>query len=129
MKKLLKWLGKITQRIDKLIIRILVFDVAAAFLSFFLLYALKDNLAEEDIKLAEIIMSGLIAVSLLIIPLAAIVRAIVLVKHGFHNLRKCDDKLFENIDCYSVKSRADYLAKIGVINYYYQENGEIDKLI
>lgn len=129
MKKLLKWLGKITQRIDKLIIRILVFDVAAAFLSFFLLYALKDNLAEEDIQIAEIILSGLIAVSLLVIPLAAIVRAIVLVKHGFHNLRKCDDKLFENIDCYSVKSRADYLAKIGVINYYYQENGEIDKLI
>lgn len=129
MNKLLKWFEKMTQRLDKLIIKILVFDFAAVVLSFFLLYALKDNLTEEHFQIAEIILSWVIAVSLLIIPVAAIVRAIVLVKHGFHNLRKCDDELFDNIDCYSVIAREDYLSKIGVINYYYQENGEIDKLI
>ena len=129
MNKLLKWFKKVTQRLEKLIIKILVFDFAAVFLSYFLLYIMKDNLTEGHIQIAGIILSWVIVVSLLLIPVAAIVRVIVVVKHGFHNLRKCDDKLFENIDCFSVVSRADYLSKIGVINYYYQENGKIDKLI
>lgn len=129
MNRLLKWLEKATQRLDKFVIGIFAFDFIIGFLGYLLLRKLKDDFAVEHLQIAEIILSWVIVISLLIIPVAAIVRAIVLVKHGFHNLRKCDDKLFENIDCYSVISRADYLSKIGVINYYYQENGEIDKLI
>lgn len=129
MSQLLKWFEKTTQRLDKLIIDIFVFDFTVGFLGCLLLYILKDNFAVEHLQIAEIILSWVIVISLLIIPVAAIIKGILLVKLGFHNLRKCDDKLFENIDCYSAVSRADYLSKISVINYYYQANGEIDKIV
>ena len=129
MDKLFKWLEKITQRLDKLVIKIFVFDFVLGFVSYFLLYILKSNFSSEHFQITEIILSWAIVIGLLGIPIAVIAKGIVSVKLSFHNLRKCDDKVFENIDCYSVVSQADYISKIGVINYYYQENGEVDRII
>lgn len=129
MDKLFKWLEKITHRLDKLVIKIFVFDFVLGFVSYFLLYILKSNFTSEHFQIAEIILSWAIVIGLLGIPIAVIAKGIISVKLSFHNLRKCDDKVFENIDCYSVVSQADYISKIGVINYYYQENGEVDRII
>lgn len=129
MKCFLKWLEKASQRTEKFLLKILVFDFAVVLLSYSLVFVLKDNITEAHYQIIGFFSACVIAVSFLLMLVAAILRGIVLVKHGFHNLRKCDDKLFEDIDCYSVVSRADYLSKIEIINYYYQENGEIDSLI
>lgn len=53
-------------------------------------------------------------------------------KNGFHNLRKCDDKLFENIDVYKnwwKTSNVDYLRQIQIINLYYSKNGKVDEVV
>lgn len=129
MNKLLEWLEKVTQRTEKLFVKILVFDFAVVFLSFYLLHVLEGNFTEADFQIVQVISSCIIVISFLLILVVVILRGIVLVKHGFHNLRKCDDELFENIDCFSAVSRTDYLSKIGIINYYYLKSGEIEKII
>lgn len=54
-------------------------------------------------------------------------------KNGFHNLRNCDDKLFENIDVYKKRrwkiDNVDYLRQIKIINLYYSKNGKVDVLV
>lgn len=62
-------------------------------------------------------------------PIVGIIKVIVSIKRGFHNLRKCDDALFENIDFYKVSSKEDYLTRIGIINLYYKPDGMVDKLV
>lgn len=129
MSKLFKWLEKITQRLDRVIIKICIFNFFIGFVSYSFLYMLKNNFSEEVFQLLESVLSLIIIIGFLAIPIAVIVKGIVSVKRGFHNLRKCDDSLFENIDFYKVLSREDYLTKIGIINFYYKPDGAIDELV
>ncbi len=129
MEKLFKWLEKITQRFEKIIIKIFVFDFVIGFLSYSFLYMLKDNLSVEFFQLLESLLSLIIIVGLLAMPIVGIVKVIVSIKRGFHNLRKCDDALFENIDFHKVSSKEDYFTRIGIINLYYKPDGVVDKLV
>jgi len=47
MSKLFKWLEKITQRLDRVIIKIFVFDFFIGFVSYSFLYMLKNNFSAE----------------------------------------------------------------------------------
>lgn len=129
MSKLFKQLEKATQRLDKAIIKIFIFDFVICLLSYSFLYMLKENFSVELFQLLESILSLIIIIVFLAIPVVVIVKGIVSVKRGFHNLRKCDDDLFENIDSHRVSSKEDYLAKIGIINLYYKPDGAIDELV
>ena len=128
MGKFLKLLEKFIERFDK-IIKIFMFIFVIVFLSYSFLNMLKDNLSVECFQLIEGILSLIIIAGILAMPVVIIVKGIVSIKRGFHNLRKCDDSLFENIDFHKVYSKEDYFNKIGIINLYYKLNGMVDKLI
>lgn len=129
MEKLFKWLEKITNRFEKIIIKIFIFDFVIGFLSYSFLYMLKDSLSVEFFKLLESLLSLFVIVGILTVPIVGIIKVIVSIKRGFHNLRKCDDSLFENIDFHKVYSKEDYFNKIGIINLYYKSNGMVDKVV
>ena len=129
MKKTFEWYEKITLRLDKAIAKFFIFDIIIAFAGSLFLYILKDKLSSDIFLLFKSILSVIVIVTLLTIPVIVIVKGIVSVKRGFHNLRKCDDALFENIDFYKISSKDDYLCKIAIINLYYKTNGAVDELV
>ena len=112
MKKTFQWYEKVTLRLDNAISKFFIFDIIIAFAGSLFLYILKDKLSSDIFLLFKSILSLIVIVILLTIPVIVIVKGIVSVKRGFHNLRKCDDALFENIDFYKIASKDDYLCQI-----------------
>ena len=129
MKKTFQWYEKITLRLDKAISKFFIFDIIIAFAGSLFLYILKDKFSSNVFLLFKSILSLIVIVILLTIPVIVIVKGIVSAKRGFHNLRKCDDDLFENIDFYKITSKEDYLCKIAIINLYYKTDGAVDELV
>ncbi len=61
-----------------------------------------------------------------------IVELLSLAKKGIHNVRKCDDVLFDEIDQYKYCWGEDdlyYVRQIQIIDLYYKAGGKIDELI
>ena len=57
---------------------------------------------------------------------------IILIKRGIHNIKKCDDELFNKIDQYKECWREDedfYIKQIQIINLYYKKGGKVDELV
>ncbi len=128
MFKIFGWLEKGTRRLDKLILKITLSTFAIGFIGYLFLYTYKDDLTLERFLLFEEILSWAVVIGFMLIPIVVVAKGVACVKHGFHNLKKCDDEIFENIDYHTVVSQADYISKIKIINYYYQDNGNVDKL-
>lgn len=81
-----------------------------------------DNIVKELILVVIIL-------AILIYYIICLVRVM---KQGMHNIKTCDNKLFENIDQYKTSYGKDnqyYIKQIKIINFYYKESGRIDELI
>lgn len=55
-----------------------------------------------------------------------------IVKKGYHNIKYCDDELFNNIDKYTYcykENNLYYINIIRIINLYYRDGGPIDNLV
>ena len=71
----------------------------------------------------------LIAVSLIVY---FVICGILTMKRGIHNIKKCDDELFEKIDQYKKcwgEDKHYYIKQIQIINLYYEEGGKVDELV
>lgn len=62
MSKLFKQLEKATQRLDKAIIKIFIFDFVICLLSYSFLYMLKENFSVELFQLLESILSLIVII-------------------------------------------------------------------
>lgn len=75
---------------------------------------------------------GLVLIAAIALLICAML--MILIKKGIHNLNRCDDELFQNIDrfTHSLKkfnSNDYYVRLIQMINLYYKSEGKIDELV
>lgn len=87
------------------------------------------NLSELGLAICRL----LVSIGSIIWLLATIlVGFISLIARSVHNIKKCDDEIFEEIDKYRRRwgERNDhYIMYIQKINFLYRENGEVEKLV
>lgn len=69
---------------------------------------------------------------ILLVGLPFVIRGIITLKKGIHNVRQCDDELWKQIDAYKRRgnaSNAYYNKIIRVLKFYYQKGGKVDQLV
>lgn len=61
-----------------------------------------------------------------------IIKLIISAKKGLHNIKKCDDELFKNIDKFRRSlgdSNDNFIRQLQIINLYYKPDGKVDSLV
>ena len=131
-KKLFNWLDEKTKTLEKLYIRIVFAVSIPSFIALFVIIANKEHISENVFNILTSLIPLIIVLSLFILPLLMFVRLLLAVKNGIHNLRECDDELFEKIDCFDYvweDNNTTYMNKIRIINLYYKDSGKVDELV
>lgn len=88
-----------------------------------------------DVVVRTIIMNSvyfLMLGAMVMVLLPGIIEFFLLLKNGMHNIRKCDDEVFAEIDWYKERledSNESYMMQIDTINLFYRKNGKIDKIV
>lgn len=80
-------------------------------------------------KITKTILFLLITVAVIVY---FVICGILTMKRGIHNVKKCDDELFREIDQYKKcwgEDKYYYIKQIQIINLYYEENGKVDELV
>lgn len=101
-------------------------------ISAIIIYMYKDKIEKNTLENARAIMvlGCLIVMVGVIIPY--FIKAIMVIKNGMHNIKKCDDELFENIDKFKHswgESNENYIKLLQIINLYYKPGGKVEELI
>lgn len=68
----------------------------------------------------------------IVIGVFIIAYMLLVMKRGFHNIKKCDDELFDIIDAYRKywsEDKYGYIKQIQIINLYYKDGGKVDELV
>lgn len=131
-KKLFNWLDEKTKRIEALYIKIVFAVSIPSFIALFVIIANKEHISENVFNILTSLIPLIIVLSLFILPLLMFVRLLLAVKNGIHNLRECDDELFDKIDYfldYWRNEDATCKKRISIINLYYKDGGKVDELV
>lgn len=126
------WLDNKTKRVETLYIKIVLTVSIPSIIAFLVLLANKEHISENAYNILTSAISLIIVLALLILPLLIFVRLLIAVKNGIHNLRKCDDELFDKIDYfldYWQSEDATCKKRISIINLYYKDGGKVDELV
>ena len=88
-----------------------------------------SSLGYEILK--NLILFGVVLVIVAVLIYYAI-HIILFMKNGIHNIKECDDVVFNEIDkhkkCWG-ESKESYIKQIQIINLFYKENGKVDELV
>lgn len=93
------------------------------------------NASSLSVGVAELIRIIVVLIFLLIAVLMLayfVICGILIMKQGIHNVKKCDDELFKEIDKYKRcwgEDKNYYIKQIQIINLYYKEGGKVDELV
>ena len=93
---------------------------------------MKPNLSEMELSICKLLVAIGTFTFVVAIILFIILWCILILKNSVHNIRKCDDEVFEEIDKYRRRwgeRNGHYLMHIQKINYVYRKNGEVDMLV
>lgn len=93
---------------------------------------IKESISSTSYELIGIAMQFFLLMIILSAMLPLFVRIFLLIKNGLHNVKICDDELFEIIDMYKKswkESNASYKKQIQIINLYYAPAGKVDELV
>lgn len=70
--------------------------------------------------------------AILLVGFPFVIKWIIILKKGIHNVRQCDDEFWKQIDAYKRRWNAsnEYYNKIiRVLKFYYQKGGKVDELV
>ncbi len=126
------WLDKKSQKNEMLWIKFAALCVAISLVGLFVLTIYQEKLSKEVFEVLSLLILLIMSLAILTLPLLAFIRLLIVVKHGIHNLRECDDELFEKIDYFNYgwsDNNTTYMNKIRIINLYYKDGGEVDELV
>lgn len=133
IKRFFDWMDKKTKRIDIICLKIVGLLVATAFFADFVIEANKEYIPENVYTHSKLIITVIVIIAICILPLLFIgIRLLIAVKKGMHNIRKCDDVLFDKIDYfldYWRNEDATCKKRISIINLYYKDGGKVDELV
>ncbi len=121
-KKLFNWLDEKTKRIEALYIKIVFAVSIPSFIALFVIIANKEHISENVFNILTSLIPLIIVLSLFILPLLIFVRLFIAVKNGIHNLRECDDELFDKIDYFldylkeNIKKYAPIILRLTVLS-------------
>ena len=94
-----------------------------------IIYIYQDRIKKSTLK-NLLAIESLVVIVVILIPYT--VDGIMLIKKGLHNIKKCDDELFENIDKFKrswEESNENYIKLLQIINLYYKPGGKVEELI
>lgn len=130
--RILNWLDKKTKRVENLYAKIVFAVCIPSFIALFALLVNKDHISENIYNILIEVIPLTIVLAIYILPLLIFIRMLIAVKNGMHNVRKCDDELFDKIDFfldYWRNEDATCKKRISIINLYYKDGGKIDELV
>ena len=97
------------------------------------LFAYNINLLSSGIVgVVRTILSSIFLLIAVAMIVYFVICGILTMKRGIHNIKKCDDELFEKIDQYKKcwgEDKHYYIKQIQIINLYYEEGGKVDELV
>lgn len=97
-----------------------------------ILFLIHNIIPERSVKIIVIIITIAFLLIVLSVVISSIINIFRIMKQGFHNIKKCDDPIFMEIDRFSKywkESKENYIKRVQIINLFYEEGGEVDKLV
>lgn len=89
-------------------------------------------LSAEKIEIIKTILRLSCLIIIVALVIYVVICGIFVLKRGIHNIKKCDDELFEKIDqhkkCWG-EDKQYYIKQIQIINLYYKKGGKVDDLV
>lgn len=91
-----------------------------------------NNLGEAEFGVNRLLLSIGTLIFLFAIMTFIIINGILTLKRSVHNIKKCDDEIFNEIDKYKRRwgeRKGNYSMHIQKINFVYSKDGEVEKLV
>ena len=102
--------------------------IASCFLIIEICFMSQSNYFIRTYKITLLILE----ITLLLAVIVGSIRLLTVFKRGLHNLKYCDDDLWEEIDTYKhrwIENGEYYKKMIRVLSFFYQKKGKVDKLV
>ena len=91
-----------------------------------------NNFSDKERKIIVNILLLMVILILLAMLIFFVIHMFICMKRGVHNIKECDDELFQKIDQYKKcwgEDKYSYIKQLQIINLYYKKNGKVDELV
>lgn len=117
---------------EKIYLLISGIELVVAFIVKAVLLYFQSIIAETILTILNGVITLAVGLGLLAMLLFVVLRGIMIIKVGVHNLKECDDELFREIDIYKKcwkETNVFYKRQIQIIKFFYGKNGRVTELV